>query len=144
MVDPEHRLFGNDLGELGVQLHRGREVLAERLLQDDRASGRQSRMMQRRHGRAEDRRRQREVGGDRPVAGNRGGHGGRIGDICPVVVRRRHHGAPRPGREFSGVAIELSRCPIAELLVVPVLPAHADQLERVTQMRCTTKRSEAR
>ena len=62
--------------------------------------GGQGRLVQRGDRRGEDRRGQRQVGGDRPVTGDGGRDAGRVGDIGPAVVRRRHDGVPppRPGR----------------------------------------------
>src|SRR5262249_30637632 len=70
----------------------------------------------------------------RLVAADRSGYRGRVSDVGLVIARGRHHSAPGIGREFSCVAIELRIRPVSELLIVPVLPAHADQLEPVSEM----------
>lgn len=127
VVDAEHLLLCEHLREKRVQLGRFREILTERLFQHDRASVPQPGTVQRGDCGGENERREREVGGDRLSSGNDGGQGGRIGDVCPVVLRRREDRISGRRGKRPRVLVELGACPIAKFLVTPVLPADRDE-----------------
>ena len=134
VVDPEHRLLGHDPGEEAVQFDGAVQVLAERLLEDDPAARRQARFVQPGHRGGEDGRGQRQVGGDRLVAGDDRGDAGGVGDIGPVVTRCRHDRLPGGGGKVAGVPVELGGRPPLELSAVPPLTAGGGQAETVAEV----------
>jgi hypothetical protein len=101
-------------------------------------------MVERRHRRGEDGRRQRKVDRDRPLAGYARRDTGRIGEVEPLITRHLREGCCRAAVDAGGLALQTGRRPVSELLVIPVLTAGGHELEPFGYVSAGTKGSEAR
>ncbi len=134
VVDAEHRLLGEHVGEQPVELLGVPQALPERLLRHDAAAPGQSGLVQGGHGGGEERGRQGQVDGDRVVAGDEGGHLGGVGDVGLAVVAGGRDGAHGVVGKAGAVACELVGGPLPVPVAVPVLPAAGGQAEPVVDV----------
>jgi hypothetical protein len=142
VVDPEDAPLRVEIGQQPVEFDRVAEALTERLFQYHGAAGHGARRVQRGHRGREDRRRERQVRGDRSVVRDHGGQGARVGDVGPPVPPGRHHLTPADGRDIRRVPVELVGRPDAEDVVGPVLPPDAGEPEPLVQVPAGAQRSE--
>ena len=145
VVDAVDRALRRRLCEQVVErLGRG-EVVAERLLDDDRAVLGQSRDHDGADRRGEDLRRQRQVDDGRALAGVQG-RGDRAGVAGVAVHVRAELGELRRGGLGAVVAVRRDRLAhvLTEGLAVPVLAVHAHQAEVVGELSEGEQAREAR
>src|SRR5215475_10264369 len=134
VIDAEHLVLAELLGEQAIEGPGAFEVLPERLLDHHLATRRKPRAVERRDRDREDRWRQRQVGGDGALAGDARLNAGRITEVDLSIARRVDERRPRSGVEVGGLLPQPAGRPVPEAVVVPVVPAGADQLEALRQV----------